>query len=231
MSLHYWFLISKDVDRPIGGVKQIYRLAECISRIGYSVTVIQGSSDFSPSWFPLSINFSTISYSAFRSRDFDVSRDILIIPETFVPVFHSLPPIRKIIFNQNSSYTFGQNLDLDPAFVLSVYSSPLLSAVLCVSSYDYNFLVGSMRIEPSKVHLLANPIEKQLFYPQFPKKKQIVYMPRKNSSHSSVVTSLIRSSSLLDIHSWQFLPIRNMSLDQVASSLRDSVLFLSFGSS
>ena len=52
-------------------------------------------------------------------------------------------------------------------------------------------------------------------------------MPRKNQKHSLIVTNYLKSHSLLQ--GWKFIPIQGMNQEEVASVLRDSSLFLSFG--
>ena len=140
----YWLLLRPDVNTPIGGVKQMHRLAECLSRTGRDACVVQDSKDFHPGWFSSTIK--TIAYSdLINSVDLSPARDVFILPETYVPQFASLfPSYSKIIFNQNASYTFGvpsKNIFYDPLAVLSAYKDPSIIHVLTVSSYDKSFLV------------------------------------------------------------------------------------------
>ena len=47
----YWLALHPDVKGPIGGVKQMHRLAEALMRYGREATIIQDSTNFHPGWF------------------------------------------------------------------------------------------------------------------------------------------------------------------------------------
>ena len=55
LSMHYWLIVHPDVSYPLGGVKQIHRLAECIRLAGRQATLIQDSESFHPGWFASSL--------------------------------------------------------------------------------------------------------------------------------------------------------------------------------
>ena len=228
MARTFWLLLAQDIERPVGGVKQIYRLAETLTQLGLDVRVVQGSANFRPSWFELNSKIYFCSLQDFNSTSLSIHADVLVIPETFIPQFFKLPPVPKIIFNQNASYTYGEKLNINPDFVLKVYSHPLLIAVFCVSIADYRFFIDTLCLSESKVFLLVNPIETSLFSSSFPKQKIISYMPRKNRSHSRIILSLLKSSPSFD-NSWDLVPISNMSQVDVSSTLKSSYIFLSFG--
>ena len=184
MHPRFFFLIGKDVNRPIGGVMQIYRLANTLAGLGYDTTIIQGSDEFLPDWFDISSSFKRISLARYKNLQFSLKSDYLVIPETYIPHYFSLPGIKKVIFNQNAGYTFGENLNISPKHVRSVYSDPLLAAVICVSLADYEFLHTCMHVSKERLFRLNNPIDISLFTPHFPKDPVILYMTRKQRSHS-----------------------------------------------
>ena len=47
----YWILLYPDIATPIGGVKQIHRLAEAFTQIGRQITIVQENQSFHPNWF------------------------------------------------------------------------------------------------------------------------------------------------------------------------------------
>ena len=51
MVFHYWLALHPDIQKPIGGAKQIHRLAEAITNNGRCATIIQSNPDFHPGWF------------------------------------------------------------------------------------------------------------------------------------------------------------------------------------
>ena len=225
----FWFLIQQDVAHPVGGVKQIYRFADILSQLGFYSCVVQKTSDFRPPWFKFDCAFKTISYNEFKSLQLDSTIDYIILPETFLPIFFNVQDVPIIIFNQNMHYVFGENMSFKPKYVQSVYSSERLAHVLTVSHSDYSYITDSFPLEPSKVSLLVNAIETNLFKFKFSGSKVISYMPRKNSSHSRTVLHLLSQQSWFVDSGWQLVPIHNMSQDLVSSTLQSSSIFLAFG--
>ena len=229
MQTHIWLLLARDIERPVGGIKQIYRLAESISRLNVSVTVVQGPADFLPSWFVLSPLISRISYAEFKNTPLNPDHDVLVLPETFIPHFFSLPNIPKIIFNQNAGYTFGERLNILPSFAYKVYNDPGLVSILVVSDEDASFLVNAFGVDNRLIHRIFNPIEGEVFFPSLPKKRVISYMPRKNTSHSLILTKLLEQQPWFSRDGWTLLPIDKVSHADVSALLRESFIFLSFG--
>ena len=82
-------------------------LAEALKKFGRKATLIQEDESFHPGWFKS--NVDTISIKDFKAKPaLNKEKDVIIMPETFMHFlpnyFKSLP---KIIFNQNASYSFG----------------------------------------------------------------------------------------------------------------------------
>ena len=135
--LRFWFILQQDVDRPVGGVKQIYSVASIIADLGFSVFIVQGTSDFRPSWFKSSLqNIRTIADKDFLSQT--LATDIVVIPKLFYLCCRSFH-LSVVIFNQNMHYLFGEKLNFDPSAALRLYSLPNILSVLTVIS-DYIML-------------------------------------------------------------------------------------------
>ena len=47
----YWLALHPDIRRPIGGVKQMHRLAEALNHHGRDARIIQDNASFHPEWF------------------------------------------------------------------------------------------------------------------------------------------------------------------------------------
>lgn len=232
MAFHYWLVLHPDVNRPIGGVKQMHRLAESISSCGRQATIIQDDHNFHPGWF--SSNVDTISHRdwlAMRNRGSLSPSNVLIFPETYISsITNYANGLPSVVFNQNASYTFGLSSSrsiLAPDRTLSLYSSSNIKHVLCVSQYDCDFLSRFIFPGTENVSCIINGLEDNLFLPISQKKKRIVYMPRKNTLDASVVHCLLRQISALA--DWSVVPITNKSHFEVIDLLRSSLLFLSFG--
>ena len=231
-SYRYWLVVHPDIQRPIGGIKQIHRLAEAISSLSRSATLIQDTTTFHPGWFKS--NVDTISAKEWFIRrnngEFSRNRDILIFPETCLgqaaEYANGLP---IVIFNQNVSYSFGvkgSSVVHRPSSHLKLYRSSLVKHVLCVSQYDYNTLNYAFGIPDRKISLVINGIEPDAA-PAKIKKKIIAYMNRKNSFDSLVVVSLLQELSSLK--GWHFKCIQNQPHAEVLDVLSESLIFLSFG--
>ena len=76
---------------------------------------------------------------------------------------------------------------------------------------------------------LINGIESQLFFPSNTKRRLISYMTRKNSKDSAIVSAFLRRASWFRESGWSLQEIKGLPQDQVASILRKSLIFLSFG--
>lgn len=228
--MDYWLLLRPDLERPIGGVKQMHRLAEALVCCGRSATLIQDDEAFRPKWFQSTVN--TISFSSWKTRFSGTTfhKDhTLVIPETYLPKLYQYAQFMNVvIFNQNGSYTFGlpssQHFKADS--VLNAYASQSLAHLMCVSSYDYKFLTGSLGLSPEKVSLIVNSVE-DVAPSVAPKRRQIVYMPRKNRLDSNVVSALLARQPWF--RGWELIPLDNLSHVEVMKSFCESLLFLSFG--
>lgn len=207
----------------------MHRLAESLGKHGREAYIIQDDASFHPSWFHSDVK--TIDFKSWKNLDLNPKIDRVIVPETFIPVFSQYSSsVPVIIFNQNSSYTFGldsaQKL-ISPKYVAQIYASDLVDSVFCVSTYDRHFLVNGLGLSPNKVSLIVNAIETNLFRPSKIKKKQIIYMPRKNQRDSSVVEQLLLLRGLPD--GWSIKPLDSCSHFEVAREMSESLIFLSFG--
>lgn len=226
----YWLALHPDVHKPIGGVKQMHRLAECLLTLNREVHIIQDSAEFHPGWFSSSV--ATISYADWKSLrpKLRTSENILILPETFINVFKNYAPgLPKIIFNQNGSYSFGSSLksSLSPSDVLSLYDHHELLHILCVSSHDYHLIVDGFSIPDQRVSLIVNSIETHFFLPSNQKKLQLSFMPRKNFMDSRAVLSMLERKPWFS--GWHVQPISGCTQNQVLQHLQDTAIFLAFG--
>lgn len=229
MSLHFWLLVFPDIEKPIGGVKQMHRLCECLISLGHKATIVQDNAAFHPQWFASDV--PTISQKEwFVLSNLSPLTDYIILPETFVSGIPFIKPgLPKIIFNQNSSYTFGL---LDKPIksvqdVFNLYHHPDIAAVWCISDYDFHFIDKALAVPSNILHKLDNPIGIDHLLPPsgIKKKKKIAYMPRKNKRDSDIVIGLLKSR----YPDWNFSPIQNCSHEAVIDQLLNSICFLSFG--
>lgn len=227
--MNFWFSVYPDIEKPIGGVKQIHRLAECLIALGHNCTLVQGDQNFHPGWFKSSV--PTTSLKSFQSSVHSLESPILVIPETFVAGINNyFPGIPKIIFNQNGSYTFGVPTSKslpDPAYVISCYKHPDVAHVLCVSEYDRSFLIDSLHLPDNTVTRIFNSIDISPHSSVTSKNPIVCFMRRKNPIHSRIVYSLLKAGTYR--LPWRFKSIDNLPHQSVLNILSESLVFLSFG--
>lgn len=233
----YWLALHPDLERPIGGVKQVHRFAEDLIACGRQATLIQEQAGFHPGWFSSAV--PSIGINQWRNQQWrrevglSPSRDVLVLPETFLNVFERYAPgLSKLIFNQNGAYSFGQGKGdgkdaPEPAAVLGLYRHPELLHVLCVSEHDERLLTRGFGLGRERVSRLLNGIEADLFRPAGSKRRQIAYMPRKNGRDAAVVAALLQAQPWWQ--GWQLVPIHKRPQAEVARILQESLVFLSFG--
>ena len=178
--------------------KQLHRISEILSSFGFSSHLIQDSISFS-SLLVLS-NVKTISKDEFFNNVIlDPLFDVLILPETYVPIVHTIvdSSIPRIIFNQNSSYTFGIKAShfYKPSVISSLYSLPSIKQVWCVSHQDRRFLTRSFSLPPDRVRLITNALDLPSASPKVVKNVNSIYA-QENAEDSSIVQNLLNNSEL-----------------------------------
>ena len=227
----FWIHAYPDIDKPIGGVKQLYRLCECLVKLGYNASIVNLSDNFHPSWF--SSSCPSLSLEMWKKFNFKYDIDIQVVPETYVPFpVHVLKAnSRIIIFNQNFSYT------LNSSYKNNVYSDSVAQSIL--AQYQHEKVVSIWTVSDDNLanikflfpdvpsFKIINSIDFDSHTSSFDKKKKITYMPRKNARHSCDVLSYLSFLDLLD--GWDLVPLHSMSHEEVCLNLSDSLVFLSFG--
>ncbi|MGK7346389.1 MAG: glycosyltransferase [Candidatus Nitrospinota bacterium M3_3B_026] len=208
-----------DNDRPVGGIKQIYRHVDALNEIGYRAFVLHDRPGFRASWFE---NKTRIEYTPSVSLAAD---DILAAPELVGPAFtQTAKGVRKVIFNQNCYYTFNA-YGLDPADMKSPYLSDDLAAVITVSEDSKDYLGFAFPGIP--VHRVRYGIDSGLFAPAPEKKKTIAFMPRKNPHAVNQVVNMLKFRRSL--RGFRLHPIDGLPEAEVAAALGEAMVFLSFG--
>ena len=226
----FWIVLFPDLDFPSGGVLQLHRFAEILCSLRCKVHIVQENSDFHPSWFTSST--PTISSAEWNfGEHLEPNLDVIVLPETYVHLIHKFKPsIRKIIFNQNTSYTFGlpaSNGIYKPYKILDYYCHPDVIAVCCVSHYDRQVLINAYGLPSEKVFIITNAVDFEPYIDSIRFNKRIVVLPRKNVRDSHIVCSLLSRQDCFD--GWSYVFLKNKPHADVLSTLSSSALFLSLG--
>lgn len=231
------FFLASDNPLPSGGLKFIYRYCELANEIGYDAAIMHGNPKFNVSNFtheaPVVFNYGWQKKSRRKSALQKLQRipelffptkkeaivgpdDIIVVPENRLFRIHEIfPGIPKILLNQNAFLAARQEVPQSTKDIIGSIST----SELCLES--------SRKLLPKKPALYVPLwLNAQLFKPTKTKKRQIAYMPRRNAQDARMVFNLLTASGAAgDI---KIVPISDMSLDQVAKTLCESLIFLSF---
>ena len=76
------------------------------------MSIVQGTSDFRPSWFSVDrLNFRTVGNKDF-SAQIDPNIDVVVIPETFLPLLPRLPHIKGCNLQSKYALSFRREAGL-----------------------------------------------------------------------------------------------------------------------
>lgn len=237
--------ICPDINDPSGGIKQIYRQVDILNAIGYEACVVHQNHGFKPHWFntntPIRYHYQIHAqlndhptrypqwYIDLRLRqlsknDIEIQEnDILVIPESTIQRLNEVyPSHNKVIYNQGCY----QTLHRYPTLIKpenTPFKHPKVIGTL-VNSDDA--LMYMQTVFPSHdTFKIRHHINTTQFTPKFPKKKQIVYMSRKNWSDIKLVIQI--NSLRGNLLNWQIKDIKNLTHQEVSKAMNESSIFLS----
>ena len=214
------FYYCGENPQPTGGNKIVYRHVDLLAQAGFDAWVYHPTDHFAYSGLvdqPRIVGPSTI-----------VARrcDLFVLPEDAGPgmaVFAS--GMRKLIFNQNSYYTF-RHFGLDPQ-VLPPYCCSDVIGALVVSEDNRRYLQYAFPNLKCERLILSLNFDLFRFVPWGEKRRQIAYMTRKNEDDVAQVVKILASRARLS--GWHLVPIQGLSEREVARVMGESRLFLAFG--
>jgi len=226
-------LCLPDVDRAIGGVKQLHRQVEHLVALGWDAAMLTEASGFRPGWFQSSAPSRSLAESH-ALGELDPSSCVLLLPETYLGVdlrsFRGLDlsGLARVVFNQNAYYSYGQFGDHTAALLQAFYDDSSVLQVLSVSEDTHAFLTRNLGIADQRLSRVINAIE-PLFRPGATKYNRMHWMPRKNPDHVQAVMQGLKRCGLEHSEGWQGEPLVQLSHAQVADRLNGARLFLAFG--
>ena len=225
-------LCLPDIDKPIGGVKQLFKHVEHLCALGWDAAVLTEVHGYRPSWFQSSAPTMGLKHSLANDL-LPAHKTILVVPETYVGVnfnnFHgfNLSGFPKVVFNQNAYYSFGSP-QLSGESINNFYFHPSVLHVLSISQDTHQFLSQNFAIADSRLSRIVNAIE-PIFSPSDTKKRCFHWMPRKNPEHvRAIIHSLLHYPPSFS-EGWTGSPLQNLSHSDVALRLNEALLFISFG--
>lgn len=208
-------------DRPIGGIRAIYRHVDMLNDAGINASVVHPVQGFSCSWFKHETRIAAARSVALSQQD------VLVVPEWYGPGFASLPiGPRIVVFNQNAYKTFTGLDDSAPAGA-PYREVPRLEAILAVSSDNADYL--RYAFPEFKVAQVRNAVDSAVFNARGkPVSRRIAFMPRKRGDDARQVLRLLGARGSLN--GWEVVPIENRSESETADLLHSCAIFLSFSS-
>lgn len=227
------FLCLPDLDKPIGGAKQLYRQVEHLVALGWDAAVVTEHDGFRPSWFTSTAPTAGIAVCRERG-DFDPQVAIVVVPETFLGInlnsYHGVDMSRlaRVLFNQNAYYSYV-NCGERPLEVLSrFYDAPEVLQVLCVSEDSHRFLRRNFGIADARLSRIVHAIE-PIFQPAASRSNLIHWLARKNPDHVRAIVLGLQRGGLAHQQGWQAEALGPMPHPALAAKLNRARLFLSFG--
>jgi glycosyltransferase involved in cell wall biosynthesis len=217
--IYYYAPANKE---PCGGTRVIYRHVDILNEAGFCAFVLHDKKRYRAHWFQ---NKTPIVYGKKIEKLKIADNDFFVIPELYGPhIVDKITAKNIVVFNQNSYNTFRGGYNFDLNCLANIYSSPKIRSALVVSqdSQEYlSYVFPTLAI--SRTHLSIN--HNQFYYTQS-KKKQIAIMTRKLSKHSLQIINILKQHQIFNEYS--LVIIDQMSEEQTAKIMRESLIFLSF---
>ena len=227
-------LCLPDVDRAIGGVKQLYRHVDHLVALGWDAAIVTEADGFRPSWFNSSAPTMSLQRSE-RSGELEAgATTILVLPETYLGIelesFRGLDlsSLARVVFNQNAYYSYGEFASDTAEALQRFYDDPSVLQVLSISEDTHTFLARNLGISDRRLSRIVNAIE-PIFVSDQSKINRLHWMPRKNAQHVQAVIQGLQRSGLRHSEGWQGEPLQDLSHAQIAERLNGARLFLAFG--
>jgi hypothetical protein len=196
-----WILCPSS-NGPIGGTKILYRHVDALNSLGIKASIVHAKKRFRLDWFA---NDTPVECLSNIKPD---KNSIWVVPEIFgtqisgvlqVPYRNvlnrkTLAPldlrgIPKVIFNQNTYYTFSEYGRFTDR-ILDPYTNPDVRGALVVSEDNHAHL--SFLYPKLSVQRIVNSIDTKRFAPAPEKQKVITYMPRKHALEAKQVFHALR---------------------------------------
>jgi len=214
------YVICPDSNIAYGGVKQLYRHVDALNKSGMDSCIVHKQAGFRCTWF----HNQTRVISQDEMEAAIGGNDYLVFPEIYGPnVTDYLPEIRKVIFNQNSHYTFSRH-STDARDLKTPYLHPSVVATIVVSEHDtacLEYLFPRMN-----VFRVRYGLNDALFHYGADKQPQIAFMARKLPDDVLQVINQLKFRGALS--GFELVEIRDRTEEEVAAILRRAMLFLSF---
>ena len=236
--------ICPDIAEPSGGVKQIYRQVDVLNSLGYKALIVHQNQGFKPQWFkfdtPIEYHYMIhaelnnqpailpqwyikLREAQLARNDFKIDNsDILVFPEAYGPQINEVYPSHtKVIYNQGCYHSL-RDFPLQVTKSETPYTHFNTLATIVNSDDAINYLKLAFGDIPIfKIH---HSIDMEIFK-HASKKKQILYMPRKNVGD---IKQVIQINALREnLNGWIIKDLDQLTHTEIAHAMNESSIFLS----
>ena len=212
--------------QPAGGVEKIFQFVAALERAGVQAVVVHpnGAKPLAY-WFE---GAATVVRA--DALDFDVDRDVLVVPERWAFDVHLPHDAQVIVLNQGAYLTFGRLPLPEPGTDLSSlipgpFRHPGLLGVVCVSTDSERYLRFTFpELEVRRIHV---GIDTTVFSPGDTwRDHALAYMPRRRSDEVGELLRILASRGRSA--DWRLRPLDGLDQRGVADALRAIPVFLNF---
>jgi Glycosyl transferases group 1 len=205
------YYLVPHLPQPTGGVKVMYQHVDLLNEMGIAAAVLHEPDGFRAGWFANQTRIESATSIRLRAND------ILVIPECYSPGFGLLPEqVRKYVFNQAAYHTFDL-VDGDP------YAGvPNLLGLLTVSRDSADLLRFTF---PGLAVFGTRPIINNKIFHRGPQPlRRLAFLPDRRTAERHQLRGMLRARGV----DWELAPISGMTEAEVARTMRESAIFLSF---
>ncbi len=228
-------VLCPDDNTPTGGIKTLYRHVDVLNRNGIEAHILHEQERFRCTWFSNDTKVAYIPDIQIESTDF------VVLPEIYEEFYlhdrswnkkRKTPSIKsvieskakKIIYNLSGYYTFvGHSLDMND--YRTMYALNGIEAVLVGSQDSKQYI--KYTFPHLRTCIIRKTIDPKIFSCNSNKKKQIAFMTQKNFQDVVQILNILKFRNAMS--DFEIRPIDNMTQEQVAQILGESLIFLSFG--
>lgn len=220
-----YYFVTPDLAHPVGGIKVIYQFVNLMNKNGFDAYILHTHRKFKCRYAK---TLPHVKFAYLQDGKLFDSNDVIFIPEPDVKMMQQMISIdaKKVVFNQNWAYTFGQFREINNEKFIK-YQDFGIHDVLTVTNKIKEFLDFAMNDTKDLKIGVVHPYLSDVFTPKKLEEKthQIAFMPRKNFNNFQDIfsTLFIKDKTI------KWIQIDNMTEDKVAEILRDSTMFLALG--
>jgi glycosyltransferase involved in cell wall biosynthesis len=245
------FFLTTDANEPSGGRKMTYNLVDLLVKNGFEAYALHQKMNFRYDWFNnntpvaytyqikmhrarkniikyillvlklIALDFSALSYKTTKRVQIN-NNDILVIPCNRLSfVDEILQGVKKVILSQSPYLFFRSYLGSGEQ---NKFYHPDITALITMSKMNYE--LQRFCFPGVKIYNVPAFIDELVFTYKQGKKRQIIYMPRRNSDDSEALKNLLKYRDRLQ--GFSIVPVDNLTQEEVAQIYQDSLIFLSF---